>query len=244
MAVTDQTKQIFSLMQSGKAFKNPLASASSALSSNISSGTSGMNTLKSNLTNPNAQTALQNAGINTTLLTSGAGALTSSASTVTSLVSYGQTSVNEFSQRMQLAEGYKSSYESLTGTSAGCSPFNSVMGVVQGIGQSAMNAYNTVMSSVNSAISALNDAIAKGLSTIQDLAAAAYAKINELITKAKEFAQKVVDMIAEEASLIADYLKTQASAFMAKYMPDWFKDSCKSAVTNNVATDELKAAAK
>lgn len=179
-----------------------------------------------------------------TLMNSGASALTASVSAVTTLVAYGQTSINEFSQRMQLAEGYKSSYESFTGQPAGCGPFKSVMGVAQGVGQSAMNAYNTVMDKVNSAISAVNSAIASGMEKLQELAEKAYAMINELLDKAKEFAQKIVDMIAEEAKLIADYLKVQANAFMAKYMPDWFKDTCKSDVTNAVASNELKAAAK
>lgn len=241
--VTDKQKQLFQLMNQGAAFTNPLQAGSAALTGNLSASTGHLSTLTTNLTNATYSKQLAAAGLTSTVITSMTSKVASAGSTVSTLTSYGDKAVEEFSQRARIADNYRSISRRFTGVDPGCSSLDGVMGVVKSIGQSAMDAYNAVMGTVNSAIGALNTAIKNGIADVSALATKAMAAINDGIAKATEFANKVTQMIADEAAELARQTAASVHAWLSGVLPDWFDDSCKSNVMDKVATPALKNAA-
>lgn len=241
--VTDKQIQLFQLMNQGTAFTNPLRSGSSALTSNLSASTNHLSLLNTNLTNPTYSQQLSAAGLTSSLITSMSGKVTSAGSTISTLTTYGDKAVEEFSQRLRIADNYDSITKKFTGVDNGCSSTSGVMSVVQSYGQAAMDTYNSVISSANSAISALNTAIKNGVSNIGVLAANAAAAINNAINKATEFANRVTQMIADETAEIARQTAASVHAWLSGVLPDWFDDPCKGDILNKVSTPALKNAA-
>lgn len=241
--VTDKQKELFQLMNQGKAFLNPLQSGSSALKGSLSASTGHLSTLTTNLTNPTYSQQLAAAGLTTAVITNMSGKITSAGSTVSTLTSYGDKAVTEFSQRARIADNYRSISQRFTGVDPGCSSMNGVMGVVKSVGQNAMDAYNTVVGAANSAIAAVNSAIQQGVANITALAQKALTAINDAIAKATEFANKVVQMIEDEAAELARQTAASVHAWLAGVLPDWFNDECKSDMMDTVGTPALKNAA-
>lgn len=239
---TDKQKQLFQLMNQGKAFVNPLIAGSAALTGSMAATAGHVSTLTTNLTNPAYQSQFASGGMTSTILTSMTTGAAAGAAAVVTLRNYGDTSVAETSQRLRIADNYNSVSKRFTGVDPGCSSANGVMGVVKEIGQNAMDAYNSVVSTVNSAMKAINDAIAAGVATITNLITQAVSAVNAAIAQATEFANKVVNMIKDEAEELARQAAAATHAWLAGVLPDWFGDDCKSAVLDKVGTPELKAA--
>lgn len=241
---TDKQKQLFQLMNQGKAFVNPLNAGSSALTGSLAATAGHVSTLTTNLTNPTYKAQLENAGLSSTVLTSMASGAVAGAATVATLRKYGDASVAETSQRLRVADQYNTVSKRFTGVDPGCSSHSGVLGVVKQLGQDAMDGYHTVIDTANKAIKAVNDAIAQGVASITALAQQALTKINAAIAKATEFANKVAQMIADEAAELARQIAASTHAWLAGVLPDWFGDECKDQVLDKVATPELKSAAQ
>lgn len=241
--VTDKQKELFQLMNQGKAFVNPLNSGSVALTTSLSATAGHVSTLINNLTNPTYKSQFEQGGMTSTILTSAANGAIAGAGTVATLKSYGDKSVLETSQRLRIADQYNTVSRRFTGVDPGCSSHSGVMGVVKSIGQSAMDGYNTVITAANQAMKAINDAIAKGTAIISDLIQKAMTQINAAIAKATEFANKVTQMIADEAAELARQAAAATNAWLAGVLPDWFGDECKGEVLDKVGTPALKTAA-
>lgn len=238
--MTGQGKEIFSLLKSGNGFSNPLITGAAVLGGTVAASQSLITSISS-VSDPATQQILIAAGLTTVILSSFTTSLGSTTSTTTTLTNYGQKSVDEFSQRMQVAKGY-SNVMGAVGEQVGCTPFSGIMGVATEYGNKAMDLINTSIDAVNSVLSDLQDAIDKGLATISNLATQAVTAINEGMAKITAYANEVAQMIADEAALIADYLKTNINGFLAGILPDWFDDSCKSGVIDSIATPEMKDA--
>lgn len=236
--MTGQGKEIFSLLKSGNGFSNPLITGAAVLGGTVAASTSLVSSISS-VSDPTVKDKLIAAGLTTALLSSFSTSLGSTTTTTNTLTQYGQKSVDEFSQRMQVAKGY-SNVMGAAGEQVGCSPFSGIMGVATEYGNKAMDLINTSIDAVNSVLSDLQDAIDKGLATISDLATQAVTAINDGMAKITAYANEVAQMIADEAALIADYLKTNINGFLAGILPDWFDDSCKSGVIDSIATPEMK----
>lgn len=238
--MTEQGKGIFNLLKSGNGFSNPLITGAAILGGTIAASTSLVSSLSS-VSDPTVQDKLIAAGLTVALLSSFTTSLGSTTSTTNTLTKYGQKSVDEFSQRMQVAKGY-SNVMGAAGEQVGCTPFSGIMGVATEYGNKAMDLINTSIDAVNSVLSDLQDAIDKGLGTISELATQAVTAINQGIAKITAYANEVTQMIADEAALIADYLKTNINGFLAGVLPDWFDDACKTGVIDSIATPEMKDA--
>lgn len=238
--MTGQGKEIFSLLKSGNGFSNPLITGAAVLGGTVAASQSLITSISS-VSDPATQQILIAAGLTTAILSSFTTSLGSTASTTTTLTNYGQKSVDEFSQRMQVAKGY-SNVMGAAGEQVGCTPFSGIMGVATEYGNKAMDLINTSIDAVNSVLSDLQDAIDKGLATISDLATQAVKAINEGMAKITAYTNEVAQMIADEAALIADYLKTNINGFLANVLPDWFDDACKTGVIDKIATPEMKDA--
>lgn len=241
--VTDKQKQLFQLMNQGKAFVNPLISGSSALTSSLGQSAGHISTLTTNLNNATYKTQLANAGMTSTILTSMTTGAAAGAAAVTTLRNYGDKSVAETSQRLRVSEQYNSVSKRFTGVDPGCSSHNGVMGVVKSIGQTAMDGYNTVVDTANKALKAVNDAIAAGVASVTALAQQAVSAVNAAIAKATEFANKVTQMIADEVAELARQTAAATHAWLAGVLPDWFGDECKGQVLDKVGTPALKSTA-
>ncbi|QBJ00625.1 hypothetical protein [Escherichia phage PHB11] len=238
--MTEQGKEIFNLLKTGRGFSNPLITGAAVLGGTVAASTSLVSSISS-VTDPTIKDKLVAAGLTTVLLNSFTTSLTSTTSTTKTLTDYGQKSIAEFSSRMQVAKGY-SNVMGAAGEQVGCTPFSGIMGVATEYGQKAIDTINSTLDSVNGVLSDLQDAIDKGLDTISDLANQAVSKINEGISKITAYADEVVQMIEEEAALIAEYLKTNINGFLAGILPDWFDDACKTGVIDTIATPEMKNA--
>lgn len=238
--MTGQGKEIFSLLKSGNGFSNPLITGAAVLGGTVAASQSLITSISS-VSDPATQQILIAAGLTTVILSSFTTSLGSTTSTTTTLTNYGQKSVDEFSQRMQVAKGY-SNVMGAVGEQVGCTPFSGIMGVATEYGNKAMDLINTSIDAVNSVLSDLQDAIDKGLATISNLATQAVTAINQGIAKITAYANEVTQMIADEAALIADYLKTNINGFLAGVLPDWFDDACKTGVIDSIATPEMKDA--
>jgi phage-related protein len=239
--MTEQGKEIFNLLKTGKGFSNPLITGAAVLGGTVAASTSLVSSISS-VTDPTMQEKLVAAGLTTVLLNSFTTSLTSTTATTKTLTDYGQKSIDEFSSRMQeVAKGY-SNVMGAAGEQVGCTPFSGIMGVATEYGQKAIDTINSTLESVNDVLSDLQDAIDKGLDTVSDLANQAVSKINEGISKITAYADEVVQMIEEEAALIAEYLKTNINGFLAGILPDWFDDACKTGVIDTIATPEMKSA--
>lgn len=235
-------KQIFNLLKSGKGFSNPLQSGLSLVGGKVSS-LSSLSSSISSVNNPAIKAQLAAAGLTTGVLSNFTSSLGSVTSTTKTLVDYGQKSVEEFSQRMHAASNYMSTLSRM-GEKTSCSIFSDVMSVATDLGKKAMDAVNSAMDAVNDVMSQLQDAINKGLNTISSLASKAVSAINKGIQKMSEYASQVTKMIEDEAKKLADYLKTSAEGFLADILPDWFNDSCKSGIVDQIATPEMKEVLK
>lgn len=238
--MTEQGKEIFNLLKSGNGFSNPLITGAAILGGTIAASTSLVSSISS-VSDPTVKDKLIAAGLTTALLSSFSTSLGSTTTTTNTLTQYGQTSVDEFSSRMQVAKGY-SNVMGAAGEQVGCTPFSGIMGVATEYGQQAMDLLNTSIDTVNGVLSDLQDAIDKGLDTISSLASQAVTAINQGIAKITAYANEVTQMIADEAALIADYLKTNINGFLAGVLPDWFDDACKTGVIDSIATPEMKDA--
>lgn len=238
--MTGQGKEIFSLLKSGNGFSNPLITGAAVLGGTVAASTSLVSSISS-VSDPTVKDKLIAAGLTTALLSSFSTSLGSTTTTTNTLTQYGQKSVDEFSQRMQVAKGY-SNVMGAAGEQVGCSPFSGIMGVATEYGNKAMDLINTSIDAVNSVLSDLQDAIDQGLATIEELASQAVTAINQGIAKITAYANEVTQMIADEAALIADYLKTNINGFLAGVLPDWFDDACKTGVIDSIATPEMKDA--
>lgn len=238
--MTEQGKEIFNLLKTGKGFSNPLITGAAILGGTIAAPTSLVSSISS-VSDPTVKDKLIAAGLTTALLSSFSTSLGSTTTTTNTLTQYGQTSVDEFSSRMQVAKGY-SNVMGAAGEQVGCTPFSGIMGVATEYGQQAMDLINTSIDTVNGVLSDLQDAIDKGLDTISSLASQAVTAINQGIAKITAYANEVTQMIADEAALIADYLKTNINGFLAGILPDWFDDACKTGVIDSIATPEMKDA--
>lgn len=238
--MTEQGKEIFNLLKSGNGFSNPLITGAAILGGTIAASTSLVSSISS-VSDPTVKDKLIAAGLTTALLSSFSTSLGSTTTTTNTLTQYGQTSVDEFSSRMQVAKGY-SNVMGAAGEQVGCTPFSGIMGVATEYGQQAMDLINTSIDTVNGVLSDLQDAINKGLDTISSLASQAVTAINQGIAKITAYANEVTQMIADEAALIADYLKTNINGFLAGILPDWFDDACKTGVIDSIATPEMKDA--
>lgn len=238
--MTEQGKEIFNLLKSGNGFSNPLITGAAILGGTIAASTSLVSSISS-VSDPTVKDKLIAAGLTTALLSSFSTSLGSTTTTTNTLTQYGQTSVDEFSSRMQVAKGY-SNVMGAAGEQVGCTPFSGIMGVATEYGQQAMDLINTSIDTVNGVLSDLKDAIDKGLDTISSLASQAVTAINQGIAKITAYANEVTQMIADEAALIADYLKTNINGFLAGVLPDWFDDACKTGVIDSIATPEMKDA--
>lgn len=240
--VTDKQKQLFQLMNQGKAFVNPLIPGSSGLTSSISQSAGHVSTLTTNLNNATYKTQLANAGLTPSVLTSMTTGAAAGSAAVTTLRNYGDKSIAETSQRLRVAEQYNTVSKRFTGVDPGCSSHNGVMGVVKSLGQTAMDGYNSVVASANTAMKAVNDAIAKGVADVTALAQKAVTAVNAAVAKATEFANKVTQMIADEVAELARQVAASTHAWLAGVLPDWFGDECKGQVLDKVSTPELKSA--
>lgn len=238
--MTGQGKEIFSLLKSGNGFSNPLITGAAVLGGTVAASTSLVSSISS-VSDPTVKDKLIAAGLTTALLSSFSTSLGSTTTTTNTLTQYGQKSVDEFSQRMQVAKGY-SNVMGAAGEQVGCTPFSGIMGVATEYGNKAMDLINTSIDTVNGVLSDLQDAINKGLDTISSLASQAVTAINQGIAKITAYANEVTQMIADEAALIADYLKTNINGFLAGVLPDWFDDACKTGVIDSIATPEMKDA--
>lgn len=240
--VTDKQKQLFQLMNQGKAFMNPLNAGSAALSGAISESAGHISRLTNNLNNPLYADKLQAAGITPTLLTSMTAGAAAGAAAVVTLKTYGDQSVSEFSQRARIADNYRSISQRFTGVDPGCSSLSGVMGVVKDLGQSAMDICHSVMDTANSAIAALNSAIESGLSAIDNIIQQALGAINSAISQATAFVNKVTTMIADEVEELARQAQAAVNGWLAGVLPDWFGDECKGELMDTVGTPALKSA--
>lgn len=238
--MTGQGKEIFSLLKSGNGFSNPLITGAAVLGGTVAASTSLVSSISS-VSDPTVKDKLIAAGLTTALLSSFSTSLGSTTTTTNTLTQYGQKSVDEFSQRMQVAKGY-SNVMGAAGEQVGCTPFSGIMGVATEYGNKAMDLINTSIDAVNGVLSDLQDAINKGLDTISSLASQAVTAINQGIAKITAYANEVTQMIADEAALIADYLKTNINGFLANVLPSWFDDACKTGVIDTIATPEMKEA--
>lgn len=238
--MTGQGKEIFSLLKSGNGFSNPLITGAAVLGGTVAASTSLVSSISS-VSDPTVKDKLIAAGLTTALLSSFSTSLGSTTTTTNTLTQYGQKSVDEFSQRMQVAKGY-SNVMGAAGEQVGCTPFSGIMGVATEYGQQAMDLINTSIDTVNGVLRDLKDAIDKGLGTVSSLASQAVTAINQGIAKITAYANEVTQMIADEAALIADYLKTNINGFLAGILPDWFDDACKTGVIDSIATPEMKDA--
>ncbi|XAO54221.1 hypothetical protein [Yersinia phage vB_YenM_P778] len=240
---TPQQKQMFTIMNSGAGFVNPLQAGSSDLDSNLKGVPAQGTTLTGHLADVTYGPILTGAGLTTALITS----MNTSASTglggVSTLTTYGNKAVDEFSQRMRIADQYTNISKRFTGVDPACSAHSGVMGVVKDIGQTAMDAYNTVMDTMSSAITALDDAITKGLDTVAALATQAVTAINAGIAQATAFVNKITTAIADEVSELARQAQASTFAWLSGVLPDWFGDTCKGDITDKVSSPALKAAA-
>lgn len=240
--VTDKQKQLFQLMNQGKAFVNPLISGSAGLTGSLSATAGHVSTLTSNLTNPTYKSQFEQSGMTSTILTSAATGAVAGAGTVATLRTYGDKSIAETSQRLRVADQYNTVSKRFTGVDPGCSSHSGVMGVVKDLGQKAMDGYQSVVDAANKAMAAINDAIAKGTAVITDLIQKAMTQINAAIAKATEFANKVKQMIQDEIDELARQVAASTHAWLAGVLPDWFGDECKDQVLDKVSTPELKSA--
>ena len=238
--MTEQGKEIFNLLKSGNGFTNPLITGAAVLGGTIAASQSLVSSIGS-VSDPTVQDKLIAAGLTAALLSSFTTSLGSTTSTTNTLTEYGQKSVDEFSQRMQVAKGY-SNVMGAAGEQVGCTPFSGIMGVATEYGNKAMELINTSLDAVNDVLSDLQDAIDQGLATIEELASQAVTAINEGIAKATAYASEVTQMIADEAAMIAEYLKTNINGFLANVLPDWFNDDCKTGVIDTISTPEMKEA--
>lgn len=243
LPATPAQKNMFNIMQSGTGFVNPLDAGSSAISGKIAGVAGHVSSLTTAMADPTHGAALTAAGFTTAKLTALTASATKGAEHVTKLTEYGAKATAEFSQRMRVADQYKNTMMRFTGTDVGCSAHTGVMGMVQDAGQKAMDAYHSVMDTMDKAITALNDAIAKGLATVAQLATAAMTAINHAIQAATDFANKVIKGIEDEAAELAKQLSASTHAWLATHLPDWFSDSCKAPITNHVSSPALKTAA-
>lgn len=103
--MTGQGKEIFNLLKSGNGFSNPLITGAAVLGGTVAASQSLITSISS-VSDPATQQILIAAGLTTALLSSFTTSLGSTTSTTTTLTEYGQKSVDEFSQRMQVAKGY------------------------------------------------------------------------------------------------------------------------------------------
>lgn len=241
--VTEKQKELFQLMNQGKAFINPLNAGSAALTSSIAGSKTHAGTLTTNLNNPIYKDQLASAGLTPVVITNMVTGATTGAAALTKLTTYGDQSVAETSQRLRVADSYNTVSKRFTGVDPGCSSHSGVMGVVKGLGQQAVDGYHTVMETVNKAMKDVNDAIAAGVATITPLAQKALAAINSAVAKATEFANKVTQMIADELQELTRQLSASTHAWLASTLPDWFDDECKGDVLDKVSSPELKATA-
>lgn len=241
---TQQEKDAYNLLSQGKGLVSPLTSGSANITSELGNVAGHVTDVTGHLTNgtPAVQAALAGAGLTAGLMTSLSQSSTAGAKSVSTLVDYGHKATAEFSQRMRVADSYKSITERFTGVDTGCSAHSGVFGVVQDIGQQAMDTYHSAMNAISSAMTTLNNAIQQGLATIQQIASDVVAKINAGIAAATAFANKIIKAIEDEAKELAKQLAASTHAWLASALPDWFGDSCKGSLTNHVATPELKAA--
>ena len=102
--MTEQGKEIFNLLKTGRGFSNPLITGAAVLGGTVAASTSLVSSISS-VTDPTIKDKLIAAGLTTVLLNSFTTSLTSTTSTTKTLTDYGQKSIDEFSSRMQVAKG-------------------------------------------------------------------------------------------------------------------------------------------
>lgn len=227
--------QVFNLLQAGRGTINPL----SDLGSLADSKTQGALTQLASLNNVTAikQQALSLAGINTGYIGAVESALNGNLVGIGQLVSYGDESVKNLYSRINIASNYASTMQKY-GVLTECTPFNSVLSIVGGVGQTCLNA---VTEAVGGAVDSLAEFL--GLDDAADLLAKAQALKSTLdgaLQSIATFVQDVTDYISEEAALLQEYMTTAINSALTDVLGDWYSAECTSSIMDTVLSPEIR----
>ncbi|AXY86060.1 hypothetical protein [Escherichia phage vB_EcoM_IME392] len=232
--MVDKNK-VFQILQAGRGTVNPLSDIGAVAGEKTQSVVSGL----SQLQNPSAlkAEALRKAGIDSSYINMVQLAMDGNLSSISTLVAYGDESVQNMYSRINIAKNYAAAMDKF-GVATACTPFNSVMGIVGGIGQRVLN-------TVTEAVGGAADSIAEflGLDDTEDLLAKAQelkATLDGAFESVATFVKDVTDYINEEALLLKEYMTTAINSALTEVLGDWVDGECTSAIMDTILSPEVR----
>lgn len=239
--------QIYDALSQGNAFTNPLPSLSSTSQGLITSGKATTLSL-ANTGNTQIQGALTAGGLTTAKLNESTTMFNSANTSITTLNTYGDQSVNEAYSRIGTSVSYKSGLKSIDREPNNCDLINNAFGVIQNLGKQWLNAMEGALSTVTAKLNELAELVAQGVSAglaaIQALAAEVTQAINTAVAAVSSIAQDITNGIAAELAHIQDMVSKCLNFSFANVIAEWAKDICAGGVINSIGSDNLKSALK
>lgn len=240
--MTNQSKQIFDLLQREGGFKNPLIDPVNSLTPIMSEAIGYMDFLNSitEETSPTTRLQLNQAGLTIQYCTAYKSKVNTMTPVNTTLINHGATSVKEFSRRIQIAKSYILVMNSATKPFTG-NPYQNVMMVSEVTGINLVsNVKNSLLSS-NVKLEALKMAIQGNSSNISSEASAAKISTDSSNQSVTSYVNGVPLAIKSEANDIELYIETTVDGYLAVSLPIWSDDVNITGVVDKVATAALKA---
>lgn len=232
--MVDKNK-VFQILQAGRGTVNPLSDVGALAGEKTQSVISGL----SQLQNPSAlkAEALRKAGIDSSYINMAQLAMDGNLSSISTLVAYGGESAQNMYSRINIAKNYAAAMNKF-GVATACTPFNSVMGIVGGIGQRVLN-------TITEAVGGAADSIAEflGMDDAGDLLAKAQelkATLDGALESVATFVKDVTDYINEEALLLKEYMTTAINSALTEVLGDWVDGECTSAIMDTVLSPEVR----
>lgn len=239
--------QIYDALSQGNAFTNPLPSLSSTSQDLITSGKATTVGL-ANTGNAQIQGALTAGGLTSSKLNESTTMFNSANTSITTLNTYGDQSVNEAYSRIGTSVSYKSGLKSIAREPNNCDLINDAFGVIQDLGKQWLNSMQNTLTAVTAKMNELAALVAEGVSAglakIQALAAEVTQSINTAIASVTEIAKDITDGIAAELAHIQDMVGKCLNFSFANVISEWFKDPCAGGVINSIGSTDLKNALK
>ena len=236
---------IYDALSQGNAFTNPLPSLSAASQGLVTSGQATTAAL-TNTGNTQIQAALTAGGLSPTKLAAANSMYGSAGTSLTTLNSYGDQSVNEAYSRIGTSVSYKSGLKSIDREPNNCDLINNAFGVIQNLGKQWISAMQSALSTVNAKMAELyalvQQGVGAGLAKIQTLAAEATQYVNAAITQISAVVSDITNGIAAELAHIQDMIGKCLNFSFANVLSEWFKDPCAGGVINSIGSPTLKTA--
>lgn len=239
--------QIYDTLSQGNAFTNPLPSLSSTSQGLITSGKATTASL-ANTGNKQIQEALTAGGLTTAKLNESTAMFDSANTSITTLINYGDQSVNEAYSRIGTSVSYKSALKSIGREPNNCDLINNAFGVIQNLGKQWINTMQSVLTTITNKMNELAELVAQGVSAgldaIRALAAEVTQAIDTAVASVASIAQDITNGIAAELAHIQDMVSKCLNFSFANVLSEWAKDLCAGGVINNIGSDNLKSALK